>query len=94
VSATTTAARKAPPPKAANKAYCQQDRWEFDPRYTDGACPICGWRPDGAAAAASATSWPLSRVPWDLVTLGALTLFLIFLGVLVGMAAHVNLLPG
>ncbi len=24
---------------------CEVDDWEFHPRYTDGACPLCGWRP-------------------------------------------------
>lgn len=28
-------------------AHCPNDDWEFAPRYTDGVCPICGWRPPG-----------------------------------------------
>src|SRR5205823_2868118 len=28
-------------------AHCPTDDWDFAPRYTDGACPICGWRPEG-----------------------------------------------
>jgi len=27
---------------------CPIDDLEFRPYYTDGACPICGWRPDEA----------------------------------------------
>ena len=29
-------------------AHCPVDDWDFAPRYTDGVCPICGWRPPGA----------------------------------------------
>ena len=28
-------------------AHCPVDDWDFAPRYTDGVCPICGWRPEG-----------------------------------------------
>jgi len=28
-------------------AHCPIDDWDFAPRYTDGVCPICGWRPEG-----------------------------------------------
>jgi len=28
-------------------AHCPNDDWDFAPRYTDGVCPICGWRPEG-----------------------------------------------
>ena len=28
-------------------AHCPNDDWDFAPRYTDGVCPICGWRPRG-----------------------------------------------
>ena len=29
------------------RAHCEFDDWDFAPRYTDGACPLCGWEPDG-----------------------------------------------
>jgi hypothetical protein len=27
-------------------AHCPNDDWDFMPRYTDGVCPIDGWRPE------------------------------------------------
>jgi len=27
-------------------AHCPNDDWDFRPRYTDGVCPIDGWRPE------------------------------------------------
>jgi hypothetical protein len=29
------------------RATCPTDHLMFTPRYTDGACPLCGWRPEG-----------------------------------------------
>lgn len=29
------------------RAICPNDAWAFTPLYTDGACPLCGWVPDG-----------------------------------------------
>lgn len=26
---------------------CPNDNWSFMPRYTDGACPLDGWKPEG-----------------------------------------------
>ena len=28
-------------------AICPVDSWTFTPLYTDGACPLCGWVPEG-----------------------------------------------
>jgi hypothetical protein len=72
-------------------SYCELDGWNFDPRYTEGACPICGWKPEGAAAA---PRWlALSRkVEWDLVGLFVLFVALTFLAVIVAHAAHLHLL--
>lgn len=80
-------------PQAA-KAHCPQDDWDFDPRYTDGACPICGWRPEGLAAT-EVPKWKqqLARVPWDLVGLAVLFVALVALGVFVGLAAKINIVP-
>lgn len=35
----------------ADTVRCPIDDIEFRPYYTDGACPICGWRPPGAVVA-------------------------------------------
>jgi hypothetical protein len=41
-------------------AHCPTDDWDFAPRYTDGVCPICGWRPDDVDVAP-----PLvARIDW------------------------------
>jgi len=29
------------------RAVCPADSWAFTPLYTDGACPLCGWQPEG-----------------------------------------------
>jgi hypothetical protein len=26
---------------------CPNDHWTFTPRYTDGVCPLDGWKPEG-----------------------------------------------
>ena len=74
-------ARQAPP-----RAFCTQDAWSFDPRYTQGRCPICGWAPDGAPAF---PRWMvlLNRVDWELFGLFALADTLIVLGLIVARAA-------
>ncbi len=33
------------------RAFCELDGWSFDPRYTEGRCPICGWVAPGAPEA-------------------------------------------
>ena len=70
--------------------YCELDGWNFKPRYTEGACPICGWKPEGAPAA---PRWlALSRkVEWDLIGLFALFIVLTFCAVIVAHAAHFRL---
>lgn len=66
--------------------HCELDDWDFDPRYTEGVCPICGWQPE---AAAPAPRWLLlsRRVPWDLVLLLAVLFVAVFLGMIVAEAA-------
>ena len=49
------------------RAHCPVDDWGFDPRYTDGVCPLCGWRPPGAPVRAPRYGqidwfWPLVAV--------------------------------
>ena len=77
------------PPRSA-RAYCEADRWSFDPRYTQGHCPICGWTPEGAA---NAPGWLalVNRVDWDIVGLFLLVDVLFLLGLVVANAA--GLLP-
>lgn len=28
-------------------AHCPTDDFDFRPQYTNGRCPLCGWRPEG-----------------------------------------------
>ena len=68
------------------RAYCELDRWSFDPRYTDGRCPICGWAPPGAQ---SAPRWLLMarKFEWELLGLVVLMVVLVLLAVFVAHAA-------
>jgi len=91
----TQAAPQAAPAKArGKKVYCQRDDWYFDPRYTDGACPICGWSPP-AANLQAAPAWLVraQQLPWDVIFLILLFVVLVVMGVLVGMAAHYKISP-
>jgi hypothetical protein len=76
--------------RPAVKAYCELDDWTFDPRYTDGKCPICGWTPENSPVAPLWLTW-FRRVEWDLVGLFALFVLLTFIGVLVAYAAGLRL---
>jgi len=73
------------------RAHCEADRWTFDPRYTQGRCPICGWQPEGAP---HAPGWLalVNRVDWDIVGLFFLADVLVLLGLVVANAA--GLFPG
>lgn len=75
----------------AVRAYCELDQWHFDPRYTQGRCPICGWTPEGAA---DAPRWMklAQRMDWELFGLFMLADILFVLGLVVAHAA--GLLPG
>ena len=68
------------------KAYCELDDWTFDPRYTEGRCPICGWI---APNAPSAPLWLTlaRRFEWELGGLVVLLVVLILLAVAVIHAA-------
>ena len=72
--------------RAPASAYCEVDRFEFDPRYTLGKCPICGWAPDGAPAY---PSWMrlARRIDWELFGLFLLADLLLILGLVVAGAA-------
>jgi hypothetical protein len=71
-------------------AHCELDDWTFDPRYTQGRCPICGWEaPDAAAVLEPGpVVKELRSVDWDIVFLAALFLVLVALALIVGNAAH------
>jgi hypothetical protein len=71
--------------------HCVNDDWDFDPRYTDGVCPICGWGPGPRPP--TQIEALLRKIPWDFVFLVVLAVVLVIIGVLVGRAAGVNLLP-
>jgi hypothetical protein len=59
--------------------HCEFDDWDFAPQYTDGVCPLCGWKPDGIVVEP-----PLSqRIDWFLVMLVVVVLASLLMGVLV-----------
>jgi len=68
------------------RAYCQADRWSFDPRYTQGRCPICGWAPPGVP---NAPRWLalVNRLDWEMLGLFLLVDVLVLLGLVVAHAA-------
>lgn len=72
----------------AKKAYCTNDDWVFDPRYTQGRCPICGWAPDGAPAAPRWLAL-VNRFDWDMIGLFFLADLLVLLGLVVAHAAGI-----
>jgi hypothetical protein len=76
--------RRRPPTVA--RAYCELDRWSFDPRYTQGRCPICGWAPEGAP---TYPRWLVlaNRIDWELFGLLVLVDVLVLLGLVVARAA-------
>lgn len=65
------AARLLRPRRKSVRAYCDLDSWSFDPRYTDGKCPICGWVAPGAP---TAPLWLVlaRRFEWEMAGLVAL----------------------
>ena len=72
------------------RAYCEADKWSFDPRYTQGKCPICGWAPEGAPVA---PAWLrlANRMDWEFLGLFLFVDLLVVLGLIVAHAA--GLLP-
>ena len=53
---------------AEETIHCPVDTFDFRPYFTDGACPLCGWPPDGLAIARPWTH----RVDWAVVAFAAL----------------------
>lgn len=68
------------------RVHCEVDDWTFDPRYTQGRCPICGWVPEGAPAAPRWLAL-VNRVDWDVVGLFLLADVLVLLALIVAHAA-------
>ncbi len=68
------------------RAFCEVDQWSFDPRYTRGRCPICGWVAPGAP---DAPRWLAlaGRLDWDMLGLFFLVDVLLVLGLVVAHAA-------
>jgi hypothetical protein len=77
----------------SKKVHCDLDDWDFDPRYTRGACPICGWRPEAEAKAEATWMTQVRELPWDLIFLVGLFVILLVAGVLVARAAGIRLTP-
>ncbi len=88
---TATAPAPTTPSTTKRTLHCAVDDWDFDPRYTDGVCPICGWGPGPKPL--SSFEVMVRRVPWDYVLLAFLAIVLVVIGVMVGRAANVNILP-
>jgi hypothetical protein len=82
--------REAAKPKMSGRAYCEADKWSFDPRYTQGKCPICSWVPNGAP---TAPRWLrlANRMDWEMFGLFIFADVLIALALVVAHAA--GLLP-
>ena len=76
--------------RRSGRAYCEADGWSFDPRYTQGRCPICGWQPEGAP---DAPGWLalVKRLDWVILGLFLLVDVLFLLGLVVANAG--GLLP-
>ncbi len=60
---------------------CPNDGLAFRPYFTDGACPLCTWRP----ASAVASPWT-HRVDWVWIAFGALIAVSILMAVIVFVA--------
>ncbi len=60
---------------------CPNDGWSFAPRYTDGRCPLCGWR-----SRVDASPPRFAQIDWFWPTMIALGVVSIVMGVLVVLA--------
>ena len=61
------------------KAHCPIDDWDFEPRFTDGRCPLCGWTPPGAPIEAPR----VTRIDWFWPMVALVTVVSVVMGVLV-----------
>jgi hypothetical protein len=84
------------PIPTSRSVHCELDNWDFDPRYTAGVCPICGWQP-GAGLVAAEPTWitRLRSTEWDVISLIVLAIVLLVMAFFVGRAAgfHIDLRP-
>ena len=62
-----------------DRVTCPVDDLEFRPYYSDGQCPICGWRPHGYAVA---TPWT-HRADWAVLAFVALVITSVVMAVVV-----------
>ena len=72
---------------AAARMHCPIDNWDYDARYTEGTCPICGWRPEAVGFAAPLWMRTFQKVDWELAGLFMTVVLLVVLGILVERAA-------
>jgi hypothetical protein len=61
------------------RVHCEFDDWDFSPRFTDGVCPLCGWRPEGIVEQAPL----IERMDWFMVMLVVVVIASIVMGILV-----------
>jgi len=61
------------------RVHCEFDDWDFAPRFTDGVCPLCGWRPEGIVVESSL----VERLDWFMLMLVAVVIVSIVMGILV-----------
>ena len=75
-----------------SRAFCELDGWSFDPRYTEGKCPICGWVAPGAP---EAPWWMIlaRRFEWEMAGL-VLLLAVLALGAVAVIHAAGYTVPG
>lgn len=67
------------PAAAGARSHCPLDDWDFDARYTDGVCPLCGWRPPGSHVAPPR----LARLDWFWPLVAVLVAVSVSMGILV-----------
>jgi hypothetical protein len=60
---------------------CPTDELEFRPYFTEGVCPLCGWRPDGSVAA----PWT-HRVDWVWIAFAGLLAVSVLMAIIVFVA--------
>jgi hypothetical protein len=65
--------------RQAVRAHCPVDDWDFDPRYTDGVCPLCGWRPPGTPVEPPA----FVRIDWFWPVVVLVVVMSVVMGILV-----------
>lgn len=63
-------------------SHCPVDDWDFDARYTDGACPLCGWQPAGVSVGPPR----FARIDWFWPLVGVVAAVSVLMGILVVIA--------